>query len=248
MLIINGDDLGRNHEATVNTIACYREGLITSASAMVFMADSSRAAELVAAVGLETGLHLNLTLPFDGPEPPPLLVEYHLSLVKYYRRSKWAQVLYNPFLKKKLEYVFKAQYDEYRRLFGSEPAKIDGHHHMHLCINMVMDYIIPRGLRVRRNLSFEPHEKDIINRTYRRLIDAWLIRRYCCTDSFFSIEPVHDPQRLERIVRLGWSSDVEIMVHAEKAEQYSYLMSSEYRNLIAAIPKGTYRMFSSRLR
>jgi len=244
MLIINADDLGRNYEATANSIACYQDGLITSASAMVFMADSQRAAELVKAAGLETGLHLNLTLPFDGPGLSSRLVGHHLPLVDYYRRSKWAQILYNPLLRKKLDYVFKAQYDEYHRLLGSEPAKIDGHHHMHLCINMIVDRIIPQGCRVRRNFSFEPHEKDIINRTYRRLIDAWLIRRYCCTDSFFSIEPVHDSQRLERIIRLGCSSNVEIMVHPAKTEEYNYLMSPEYRNLIAAVPKGTYRRLS----
>lgn len=28
----------------------------------------------------------------------------------------------------KLNYVFKAQYDEYCRLFGKGPAQIDGHH------------------------------------------------------------------------------------------------------------------------
>jgi predicted glycoside hydrolase/deacetylase ChbG (UPF0249 family) len=246
MLIINADDLGRNRETTANSMSCHREGRITSGSAMVFMADSRRAAELATAAGLETGLHLNLSLPFDGPGLSSGLLGQHLPLVKYYRRSKWAQVLYNPLLKKKLEYVFKAQYDEYIRLYGSEPAKIDGHHHMHLCMNMIVGRVMPQGCRVRRNFSFEPHEKDIFNRTYRRLIDACLTRRYSCADFFFSIEPVHDSRRLERIIRLGLISDVEIMTHPIRAEEHDYLMSAQYRELIAAVPQGTYSMLKPR--
>jgi predicted glycoside hydrolase/deacetylase ChbG (UPF0249 family) len=153
-------------------------------------------------------------------------------------------VLYNPFLRKKFAYVFKAQYDEYCRLFGREPAQIDGHHHMHLCMNIMFDRVIPPGLRVRRNLYFEPEEKDIINRSYRRLLDVLLVRRYCCTDWFFSIEPTSNSRRLEKIFHRALSSNVELMVHPAKNEQYEYLMSSHYRHLVAAVPKGTYRMLS----
>ena len=242
MLIINADDLGRTDTATVNSITCYRLGLITSASAMVFMIDSQHAAELATTVGLETGLHLNLSLPFDGPKIPPRLWEHHVSVGRYLRFGQWAQVMYNPFLKDKFNYIFKAQYDEYCRLFGREPAKIDGHHHMHLCMNMIADRIIPPGRRVRRNFSFGPGEKTIFNRSYRRLIDLWLVRHYFCTDSFFSIEPVADHKRIEKIVRIAYSSNVELEVHPEKTEQYEYLMNAHYRDLIAAVPKGPYRM------
>jgi predicted glycoside hydrolase/deacetylase ChbG (UPF0249 family) len=211
---------------------------------MVFMKDSSRAAELALVAGLETGLHLNLTLPFDGPGLPPRLEENYDPVMRYLRRGVWAGLIYNPFLKKYFDYVFKAQYDEYCRLYGREPAQIDGHHHMHLCINIVGGHIIPSGLRVRRNFTFSVGEKDIINRSYRRLIDMWLVRRYCCADKFFSIEPVSDSQRLIRIVRLAHSSNVEIVVHPARAEQNSYLKSAQYRDLIMSVPKGTYRMLS----
>ncbi|MDD1777387.1 MAG: ChbG/HpnK family deacetylase [Candidatus Helarchaeota archaeon] len=247
MLIINADDLGKTETATDNTIACYSQGLITSASAMVFMKDSQRAAELAATAGLETGLHLNLTLTFDGQMLPLKLREHHLSIVSYFRSSKWTQIIYNPFLKKKLDYIFRAQYDEYCRLFFKEPAQIDGHHHMHLCINIILGGTIPPGLRVRRNFSFSPGEKDIINRFYRRLIDKWLVRRYCCTDSFFSLETDYNLQRLSKIVSLAFSSDVELMLHPEKIETYRYLMRTQYRDIIANVHKGNYRMLSRQL-
>ena len=45
MLIINADDWGRSVAETNAALRCYEEARITSASAMVFMADSERAAE-----------------------------------------------------------------------------------------------------------------------------------------------------------------------------------------------------------
>jgi YdjC-like protein len=46
MLIINADDWGRSRAETDNALTCHDEGRITSASAMVYMEDSERAAEL----------------------------------------------------------------------------------------------------------------------------------------------------------------------------------------------------------
>lgn len=244
MLIVNADDLGRTFVATDNIIACYRKARITSASIMVFMEDSQRAAQLAAETGLETGLHLNLTQTFSGQRLPSTLGEQHLSIARYLRANKWSQIVYNPLLKKKLDHVFEAQYDEYCRLFAKKPAHIDGHHHMHLCMNLILGHAIPRGSRVRRNFSFERGEKSIYNHLYRRLIDKWLSRRYCCTDHFFSLEASLNRQRLTRIIDLAFLSDVELMMHPEKAETFDFLMSSQFRDLIAEVPKGTYRMLT----
>jgi chitin disaccharide deacetylase len=244
MLIINADDFGGNEAATDNSIDCYRQDLITSASAMVFMKDSRRAAEMAASAGLETGLHLNLTLAFDGPSLPCRLREHHSSIIGYFHTSKWSQVLYNPLLKNKMDYIFKAQYDEYYRLFNKEPAQIDGHHHKHLCANMIVNGIMPRGMRVRRNYTQEPGHKMSIMTLYRRLVDVWLVRRYRCADAFFSIQPMQLPGRLERIIRLACSLNVELMVHPAFPEQYEYLLSPQYHDLIGAVPKGSYRILS----
>jgi predicted glycoside hydrolase/deacetylase ChbG (UPF0249 family) len=242
MLIINADDLGLSTAATDSIINCAKQGLITSTSLMVFMKDSQRATEMSAGTTIEAGLHLNLSQPFDQPQLPSNLIERHRTIVRYLGRGKWARFTYNPFIAKALDYIYKAQHDEYRRLFGREPAKIDGHRHLHLCMNMLVDQIIPLGSRVRRNLSFEPGEKSPANRTYRKLIDAWLKKRYICTDLFFGIEPEFDRQRLQRILRLAMTSNVELMVHPEKAETLDYLTSRDCQDLIESVPKGTYRM------
>jgi predicted glycoside hydrolase/deacetylase ChbG (UPF0249 family) len=67
MLIINGDDFGRSAAETDAALRCYRAGRITSVSAMVFMVDSERAAQVANADGLDVGLHLNFSELFtDG--------------------------------------------------------------------------------------------------------------------------------------------------------------------------------------
>ena len=64
MLIINADDLGRSRAETDAALRCYKAGRITSVSAMVFMSDSERAAEVARENELDVGLHLNFGEPF----------------------------------------------------------------------------------------------------------------------------------------------------------------------------------------
>jgi predicted glycoside hydrolase/deacetylase ChbG (UPF0249 family) len=245
MLIVNADDLGRNAEVTDRIFDCFRRGRITSASAMVFMSDSERAAALATDAGLETGLHLNLDLPFDGPTPPGRLREHHGRVIAYLQQDKWRQLIFNPALRGSFRYVFQAQWEEYGRLFGRAPVKVDGHDHMHLCMNMIVDGLIPRGQRVRRNLTFVRGQRHFVNRLYRRLVDAWLVRRYACTDAFFAIDPVSDLRRQERIVRQGRSLIVELMVHPGLREEYEHLLSPDFGTLIRDISLGTYSLIPS---
>jgi predicted glycoside hydrolase/deacetylase ChbG (UPF0249 family) len=232
MLIINADDWGANKRATDNSLACFRSGCITSVSAMVFMEDAERAAALALAGGPPSGLHLNLTTPFDAPDAPPSLKHRHREVTAYLRGSRYAPLLYNPILRGHFDYLYKAQFDEYVRLYHAAPRHIDGHHHMHLCMNMLLSGLFPRGIRVRRNFTFAPGEKGLCNRAYRSLIDRCLLRRHRCTDFFFSIAPL-SPERLRRIVDLSRTADVELMVHPEKREEYDYLASGEFRALVA---------------
>src|ERR1700742_3119003 len=68
LLIVNADDLGWNRGATDLTIASFGAGQVTSATALVHMEDSERAATLAREHDLPTGLHLNLSDPFTGTE------------------------------------------------------------------------------------------------------------------------------------------------------------------------------------
>src|SRR5437762_12918856 len=147
MLIINADDWGRSPVETDAALRCYQQGRITSVSAMVFMGDSERAAELAKENKLDVGLHLNFAEPFTGKNYPAELDKYHGRTVRYLMGNKYAQLVYNPFLRREFAYSYEAQAEEFVRLFGRPPSHIDGHHHMHLCANMLLTNMIPAGMK-----------------------------------------------------------------------------------------------------
>jgi predicted glycoside hydrolase/deacetylase ChbG (UPF0249 family) len=60
-LIVNADDLGYSAERDEGILACFRCGVVTSASLLVNGASAGSALRLADAVGLPVGLHLNLT-------------------------------------------------------------------------------------------------------------------------------------------------------------------------------------------
>lgn len=246
MLIINADDLGEFQTATDNILSCHRRGLITSAGAMVFMADSERAAEAASTANLETGLHLNLDRPFTAREVPPRLRGLQAAVAGYLNSWKGAHVVYNPLLNRSFHDVFRFQYDAYGALYGKEPAFINGHHHRHLCMNMLAGRVIPPGLRVRRDFSPERGDLRSVKGWYRRLVDRYLARRHPCTDWFFSIEPTSDQPRFEGIIQRAATSVVELMVHPAKAGQIAFLTGAYYRGQIDRVPRGPFRTLPTR--
>jgi len=231
MLIVNADDFGWDKETTDRILTCYRQGRLHSASAMTFMIDSERAADLAIENQLPTGLHINFDQDLTTRTTPAKFREHHRDVSDYLKARKWHQVLYNPFLRNSFDYVFQAQWDEFCRLYGEAPQRLDGHHHMHLCMNMLFSGKLPEGIRIRRNFTFYLGEKDHINRLYRHLVDRWLRSRFICTDSFFSMKPI-EPERIRRIVLLSKSADVELMVHPGEDKEYQYLLSEDWLRLI----------------
>src|SRR5690349_2597620 len=98
MLIITADDYGETEEATDRILECFRIGSVTSASAMVFMADSQRAASLSRGTNLEIGLHLNLTEAFTGANAGNELRNQQSRVAKYLNGHRFATALFNPLL------------------------------------------------------------------------------------------------------------------------------------------------------
>ena len=231
MLLVNADDLGMIKEVTDRILNCYCQGNIHSSSAMTFMADSERAADLAVEMKLPVGLHLNLDEHLTGKTVSATLRKHHQATSAYLNARKANQILYNPFLRNAFDYVFQSQWEEYCRLYGEEPKRLDGHHHMHLCMNMLLSTRLPKALRVRRNFTFWQGEKDPVNRLYRRIVDLWLTSRHQCADYFFTIVPINQ-KRLQRLVLLSKSSELEIMVHPGVEEEYRYLMSDNWLNLL----------------
>lgn len=240
MLIINADDLGRSRAETDVTLECFRAGRLTSTTAMVFMADSERAAQLGLAAGIDIGLHLNLDQPFDGPNVPATLAAAHQRVVRFIQSSKYSQCVYHPALRPEFRLVYEAQVEEFSRLYGKRPSHLDGHHHAHLCTNMLLDGIIPAQERVRRSFSFRPGEKNLLNRAYRHLVDWSLERRYRLTDFFFSLQQSLQHNRLARVFELSTTSVVELMTHPVNQAEYAYLMSDACGTALRRLETGTY--------
>jgi chitin disaccharide deacetylase len=243
MLIINADDWGRSAAETDAAFKCYRARRITSVSAMVFMQDSNRAARLAKDCELDdVGLHLNFSEEFTDKSCSETLKEHQGRIIRFLKRSKYAQLLYNPFLRKAFAYCYHAQVEEFVRLFEISPSHIDGHHHMHLCANLVLSKLIPIGMKVRRNFSFWPGEKSMLNRTYRWLVDRWLACRYRLTDYFFDLTQCIQGEKLDRVAALAKSSNVELMTHPTVSAEKAFLMSDEFQVILQHLEIGGYAL------
>ncbi len=226
-LIVNADDWGRDEATTDRTFECTAMRAVSSVSAMVFMADSERAASIARESGIDAGLHLNFTEPFSVTNCPAALLHRQGELKKRLGRHPLARVLYYPGLAGSFEYVVAAQIDEYRRLYGAAPRRIDGHHHLHLCTNVVLGELLPAGIVVRRNFSFLPGEKSVLNRLYRKAIDRRVAGRHRIVDFLFNLVPLQPEARLQRIFGLARNAVVELETHPINPEEYRFLTSGE---------------------
>jgi len=234
MLIVNADDLGRRREDTDCALACHARGRIDSASAMVHMADSERAAGLARAARLPVGLHLNLSEPFTADVDPDLRAS-HARVCRFLRSSKYALLLYQPFLAADFARVVEAQFAEFRRLYGREPAHVDGHQHMHLCTNVLLQRLLPAGARVRRSFSFTRGQKSALNRWYRARVDRTLARRHRLVDEFFSLTQQLKAGRLDTVAAHACEGDVELMAHPAWPHEYDYLMGDAFATLLRGL-------------
>jgi predicted glycoside hydrolase/deacetylase ChbG (UPF0249 family) len=210
---------------------------------MVFMGDSDRAAKLAKDYQLDdVGLHLNFSEEFTDKSCSKTLKETQGRIIGFLKREKYAQLLYNPFLRKAFAYCYHAQVEEFLRLFEKSPSHIDGHHHLHLCANLLLSKLIPNGMKLRRNFSFWPGEKSMLNRTYRWLVDRWLARRYRLMDYFFDLTQCIEGKKLDRVAALAKSSNVELMTHPIVNEEEEYLMSDELKVILQRLKIGGYAL------
>ena len=236
LLIINADDWGRDSETTDRTLDCMRAKAVSSVSAMVFMEDSERAAQIAREHQIDAGLHLNLTTSFSVTNCSPRLREHQQRIASRLLRHRFSQSLFRPALMKSFDYVISAQIDEFERLYGAAPNRVDGHHHMHLCANVIFGTLLPRGVIVRRNFSLQPFEKGCVNRAYRRAVDRMLAHRHRLTDFFFALNPLNPPDRLQRIFGLAQRFVVEIETHPVNPEEWRFLAGGEVFRWVGDCP------------
>jgi predicted glycoside hydrolase/deacetylase ChbG (UPF0249 family) len=199
-----------------------------------------RAAKLAKQTDLDVGLHVNLNQDFSGADCPESVKRSQRRIRRFLKLNKYALLIYNPLLRKDFHHVYEAQAAEFVRLYGRQPSHVDGHRHMHLCSNMLLDGVIPNGQKVRRSFSFWPGEKSTMNRAYRTFVDKRLAARYRTTDYFFALSQCLQHGRLQRVEDLAKISNVELMTHPEKADEYRWLMSDECLGLTKRLQLRSY--------
>lgn len=232
-VIINADDWGRDADTTNRSLECLHHKVVSSVSAMMFMEDSERAASLTHEYGVDTGLHLNFTMAFSALHSSHRLVEHQQRLCRFLKSHRLAPVLYHPGLVASFEYVVKAQLDEYERLYVVPANRIDGHHHMHLCDNVLRQELLPIGTIVRRSFSFDPNERGYLNRAYRFWQNRKLARRHLLADFFFALSP-NDSIRMRRLFDVATRFNVEIAAHPVNRDEYRFLLHGECHRCLGA--------------
>jgi predicted glycoside hydrolase/deacetylase ChbG (UPF0249 family) len=233
-LIINADDWGRDAVNTDRILKLILAGRVSSCSAMAFMEDSERAAHLAREHKVDAGLHLNFTQPFTGTGCNAHMREHQNRLARFLTSHRLAPIVYRPDLAASFEYIVRTQIEEYERLYGEQPRRIDGHHHMHLCANVIRQKLMPVGVIIRRNFTFVAERKGFLNRLYRGWQDRQLAQYYRTTDYFFDLIPM-EPDRLAKIFELAARANIEIETHAYRDDEYEFLSGEEFWKLLNGV-------------
>lgn len=234
MLIVNADDFGASTSATDAAISVFEEGAISSCSAMVWMQDSRRAAALAHERGVPTGLHLNLTLPFDAPHVPSVTRERQLEFTRCFTSGDRAGPIHDRELRRSLAEAIQDQLRQFELLFG-RPTHLDGHHHIQ--VHPAVSALLPAGVPVRLFLKKPSQSSARRGREERKLRRK--LRAPSLTLALEDLHPALGGVGLELLDR-AWFESVEVMTHPQQRRQLEALRSPEWRELVTRLPVGSF--------
>jgi predicted glycoside hydrolase/deacetylase ChbG (UPF0249 family) len=238
LLIVNADDFGGNRLATDRIAECFAAGAITSTTAMVYMGDSPRAAEIARERQLPVGLHLNVTQELEDPDAPALVRERQSRLVRYFAGRRLRRFTFNPAINALARRCIEDQLECFRELFGHEPIHIDGHNHGHLSPSVLL--ALPRGVHVRTGQSGPDAKSGGVARRARR---ALIAHRQGTTEYFLPIDRLgaspseHD---IEELLAVADRASLEVMVHPDRDDDFTTLMSDAWKRALQRRNLGTY--------
>lgn len=250
LLVVNADDWGGFREGTDAIESCFAIGAISSTTAMVHMADSRRAAELARERERPTGLHLNLTQPYDAPAVPASVRERQLRLCAHFRalsRRRWT-LSPNPRTHRLIADSIRDQLEEFRERYGREPTHVDSHHHVHVCPDVFLSRALARGTKVRQVLSLAPGvqrggARGRVKGFARVAKQRQLARRFHTTERFWCAGELSDGDGAVPIARAAAyaaTHTIEIMVHPSFASDLVVLRSGPWLRALHAAPLGSY--------
>jgi chitin disaccharide deacetylase len=242
-LMINADDWGVSLATTDAIARCFDAGAVTAASAMVHMADSARAAALAGERRLPAGLHLNLSLAFDGADVPDDVRRRQALVAKGFANMRLRRWIYDPSSRGRVARAIADQLEEFERLYGAPPTRLDGHLHVHLCPDVLFSRALPREVWLRPARTAAVGRAVPVLGWLRRSRERWMRRRFAVSDYFFSIEDIH-PQLggsgLDGALDLAAEASVEVMTHPSRPQELALLLSPQWRRALAERPLGAF--------
>jgi len=249
LLIITADDWGHDREATDAIHECFRAGAVTSVSAMVHMSDSLRAAEVAATGGEPVGLHLNLTEPFTDPGCPEPVRTRQAAIAGYLAGPTWRMWGLNARMFRTVEACIAEQLETFRRLYGREPAHVDGHEHVHQALGVMLARSWPGGVKMRPSFTFMRGEKSLPNRLTRMFVNRVMRARFRTPRYFFSIRDMHPAlggEGLERKLALADEHAVEVMTHPAIPDERALLLGDDWAACVSGRRVGAYADLNGR--
>lgn len=246
---MNADDLGLGQAETDAILDCFERGAITSATALVWMPDSVRAAELARGAGIPVGLHLNLIEPFAGPDVPAGIAETQLRVVRRLRSRRASTQLYHPTWARDFEQCIADQLARFEELYGRAPTHVDGHQHMHLALNALFSRALRPVGKCRRPVNRTALESPWRKRVARALIDPLVRVRFATTDRCVSIRPLHPAlggSGITEELRQAELGSLELLVHPGYDDERAVLGSPDWGVLLAPHRTGSFEDLPAR--
>jgi predicted glycoside hydrolase/deacetylase ChbG (UPF0249 family)/glycosyltransferase involved in cell wall biosynthesis len=243
LLIVNADDLGLDAASTDAILECFLAGLITSATAMVHMADSRRAADRARALGLPVGLHINLSEPFTARDVPEAVRHAQAAITRRFtaRQRRWRRWIPDPTIAPLVERCVRDQLASFEALYGRAPTHVDGHMHVHISPTVARTPALSWA-PMRRALS-DPPETCALTALARSARHHLVLARTPGTDRFLSIKSLGDDLRAGRAPRAlppAAGEAVEVMVHPGVPAERALLTEDAWTRVLSASRLGTY--------
>jgi hypothetical protein len=243
-LVLNADDFGLCEDTLASTIACFDQGLLTSASIMVGVPATEPALDYARArPDVSFGVHVNLVgdgveRPVSPPEAVPALVDEEGRLLP--TRLVRMRALSGRLPVDQLEREITAQIEQVRGA-GVPITHVDSHRHVHKLptiregLRRALDRL---DIRRVRNVQDVYLRRPLRSPTYwlggswRR----WLMREFVTTTHAYMPTSAHDvgwqDALVERCARLPGRL-LEIGVHPGTREEWR---DDERRSLAAFVP------------
>ena len=150
-VIINADDFGHSKGITDGIIYAFKNGVVTSTTAMCNMPYIEYARDLANEnKDLGIGIHLTLTVGKSLTKNKTLVDENGYFYKSNRKRDIDETEVYDE---------YKAQIEKFIKVFGKLPTHIDSHHHFHDMVDLARDVVIKLseeyGLKVRSHNEYK---------------------------------------------------------------------------------------------